>query len=175
VQRDRRAFEVAMDRWYPPTLRLARAILRNDQAVSDLVRKTWLTAVTRLDELDADADFGVLMLRETLQAASTRLETASERTAVPADRFEPETSRWAEWWSATPPPLVSQDRHRRLADALSDLAPAPAVVVLLRDLEGLTADQVETILGFPPDAQQALLHIARIAAWRALSALQGEQ
>lgn len=174
LRRDRRAFEVALDRWYPATLRLARSIVRNEQAAHDLVRDAWHSAVTRLPELDPGADLAALMLKETVQAAAFRLDLPTEQPAVPADRFEPESSRWAGWWTTTPQPLGSWGQQQRLVDALSNLAPAPAAVVALRDLEGLSASQVESVLGFPPDAQQALLHVARIAFWRALAGPEPE-
>jgi DNA-directed RNA polymerase specialized sigma24 family protein len=172
LRRDRHTFEAALDRWYPATIRLARSLVQDEPIAREIARQTWNDAVTRLPQLPANAEFSTLVLRATAELASARLEVPNERAAVPTDNFEPEASRWAGWWSDSPRPVMEDGKHQRLVGALSTLAPAVAAVVTLRDVEDLSESQVESVLGFAPDAQQALLHSGRLAIWHALVAIE---
>lgn len=172
LRQNRRALEAALDRWYPATIRLARSLVQDEQTAREIARQIWNDAVTRLSQLDARAEVPTLLLNATVERAAARLEIPTERAAVPIDNFEPAASRWAGWWSGTPRPVTEDGKHQRLVGALSKLAPGVAAVVTLRDVEGLTAFQVESVLGFAPDTQQALLHAGRLAIWHALVAVE---
>lgn len=174
VRRDRAAFEDALDRWYPATVRFARLLIHDQNTVEETVRGVWQNLVTRLDQFDSSDDLAFMALRKTVEEAVARLEVTAERQAVDSERFEPEPSRWAGWWSTTPRALMQDGVNQRLEHALSTLPPAVAAVVALRDIEGLSPTETESVLGFPPDAQHALLHSARIAAWQALAAPEPE-
>jgi DNA-directed RNA polymerase specialized sigma24 family protein len=169
LRRDRHLFEAALDRWYPATFRLARSIVQNDQTAREITDDAWHGVLTRLGELNPDEDVAMLVLKRTAEAAASRLAVAAEQPAVDPARFEPESSRWAGWWSATPHALMQGGANQRIGDAVSRLQAAAAAVVVLRDVEGLSAGQVQAVLGFAPDVQQTLLHGARITVWQALA------
>jgi DNA-directed RNA polymerase specialized sigma24 family protein len=172
LRRDRHTFEAALDRWYPVTIRLARSLVQDEQTAHEIARQTWTDAATRLPQFDANADVSTLLLRATVETASGRLDVPTRYAAVPTVNFEPASSRWAGWWSGAPRPVLEDGKHQRLVGALSKLAPAVGAMVTLRDVEGLPESQVKSVLGFAPDAQQALLHAGRLAIWQALVAVE---
>lgn len=56
-------------------------------------------------------------------------------------------------------------------EMLRSLPPRQAAVITLRDVEGLSSDEVSSLLGLSPGNQRVLLHRARLALRRALQEL----
>jgi DNA-directed RNA polymerase specialized sigma24 family protein len=89
---------------------------------------------------------------------------APERRAYAAPaaaehELEPEGSRWAGWWKDDLPATPDAEGEA-LEDAIASLEPLFAAMILLRDVEGLDADEVEALFGHTHEFQIAVLHEA---------------
>ena len=107
-----------------------------------------------------------------LEAVAPRDTRPEPQPVAPADDFEDPNGRWAGWWkdvqAKTPLPEVE-----RLDRILATLPAGLTVLLALRDVERLPAEEVEAIVGRPPDEQLRLLQYAHAAVRSALRA--GEQ
>jgi RNA polymerase sigma-70 factor (ECF subfamily) len=93
------------------------------------------------------------------------------RPTVDPARFRGPDDRWPGGWTVTgrptlwhPPPedaAVAAELRRHLGAALSDLPDRQRTVVELRDVHGLSSDEVCDQLGLTPANQRVLLHRGR--------------
>jgi RNA polymerase sigma-70 factor, ECF subfamily len=150
------AFEHLVDRHRPVVIRVAARIVGSDEA-EDVSQDAFLRAFHRLDRFRGDAPFRSWLLRITHNAA---LDHLARRRAEPVD---PETLDTGEPSAARPPAdrLEVRERIERLERKLRGLSPQHRVVLVLRDAEGLTYEEIADITETPLGSVKARLHRAR--------------
>jgi RNA polymerase sigma-70 factor (ECF subfamily) len=150
------AFEHLVDRHRPVVIRVAARIVGSDEA-EDVSQDAFLRAFHRLDRFRGDAPFRSWLLRITHNAA---LDHLARRRAEPVD---PETLDTGEPSAARPPAdrLEVRERIERLERKLRGLSPQHRVVLVLRDAEGLTYEEIADVTETPLGSVKARLHRAR--------------
>ncbi len=150
------AFEHLVDRHRPVVIRVAARIVGPDEA-EDVSQDAFLRAFHRLDQFRGDAPFRSWLLRITHNAA---LDHLGRRRAEPVD---PETLDAGEPSTARPPAerLEVRERIERLERKLRGLAPQHRVVLVLRDAEGLTYEEIADITDTPLGSVKGRLNRAR--------------
>jgi DNA-directed RNA polymerase specialized sigma24 family protein len=175
----RRALEVVVEQCHAALVFIASF----EGADADVVERTLL------DSWRAAAAAGgspperlrALLVRDAIRRVAA-LERAPEerfRPAVDPGAFEPDGSRWAGWFGASPPTFEpfrhggapSLEARRAAAKALSALPLPQRVVVVLRDVADWPASEVGDILGVDPARQRVLLHAGRAGIRRRLEGL----
>jgi len=160
VRRTRRgelsAFEQLVDRHRPVVVRVAGRIVGADEA-EDISQDAFLRAFHRLHHFRGEAPFRSWLLRITHNAALDHLERRRPEPVDPAtlDTSEPTTSR--------PPAdrLEVRERIERLERKLHGLSPAHRIVLVLRDVEGLSYEEIADITDTPLGSVKGRLHRAR--------------
>jgi RNA polymerase sigma-70 factor (ECF subfamily) len=150
------AFEHLVDRHRPVVIRVAARIVGSDEA-EDVSQDAFLRAFHRLEHFRGDAPFRSWLLRITHNAA---LDHLGRRRAEPVD---PETLDSGEPSTARPPAdrLEVRERIERLERKLRGLPPQHRVVLVLRDAEGLTYEEIADITDTPLGSVKGRLHRAR--------------
>jgi RNA polymerase sigma-70 factor (ECF subfamily) len=150
------AFERLVDRHRPVVVRVAARIVGSDEA-EDVSQDAFLRAFHRLDRFRGDAPFRSWLLRITHNAA---LDHLGRRRPEPVD---PETLDTAEHSAARPPAerLEVRERIERLERKLHGLSPQHRVVLVLRDAEGLSYEEIADITDAPLGSVKGRLHRAR--------------
>jgi RNA polymerase sigma-70 factor (ECF subfamily) len=172
-QRDERVLAAVLDRDYPVTLRLA-ALLNVDRPKEN-ARTAWLELFDRGDVGDAPT-LRTWLLRRIVEGAT--LDLTHPRPARADARFEADDSLWAGHWASSLAPWPEW-RHRChvVEEALRGLPPVVAAVVVLRDVDRLSSEEVEAVLGLDSEEQRVLLHEGRTGVRDALdtAAAGGEE
>jgi RNA polymerase sigma-70 factor, ECF subfamily len=150
------AFEQLVDRHRPTVVRVAARIVGSDDA-EDVSQDAFLRAFHRLEHFRGDVPFRSWLLRITHNAA---LDHLARRRAEPVD---PETLDAAEASPSRPPAdrLELRERIERLERKLRGLSPQHRVVLVLRDAEGLTYEEIADITDTPLGSVKGRLHRAR--------------
>jgi RNA polymerase sigma-70 factor, ECF subfamily len=150
------AFEQLVDRHRPTVVRVAARIVGSDDA-EDVSQDAFLRAFHRLEHFRGDAPFRSWLLRITHNAA---LDHLGRRRAEPVD---PDTLDAAEESPSRPPAdrLELRERIERLERKLRGLSPQHRVVLVLRDAEGLTYEEIADITDTPLGSVKGRLHRAR--------------
>jgi RNA polymerase sigma-70 factor (ECF subfamily) len=153
---DLSAFEQLVDRHRPVVLRVAARIAGSDEA-EDISQDAFLRAFHRLDHFRGEAPFRSWLLRITHNAA---LDHLGRRRAEPVD---PEMLDESEPSTARPPAdrLEIRERIERLERKLRGLPPHHRVVLVLRDAEGLSYEEIADITDTPLGSVKGRLHRAR--------------
>ena len=88
--------------------------------------------------------------------------------AVDTDRFQKDDEAWPGHWATPPRPwqkperrLLSLEARAQLKEALTELPDRQRVIVGLRDIEGLSAEEVCELLELTQENQRVLLHRGR--------------
>ena len=152
------AFETLVDRHRDVVFRVAARIVGRDEA-EDVSQDAFLRAFHRLSSFRGDANFRVWLLRITRNAA---LDERSRRRADPVDSVEPLLDASAVEEERVPvQQLESQERRERLEGKVRLLSPAHRVVLVLRDIEGLSYEEISMVTETPLGSVKGRLYRAR--------------
>jgi len=185
---DSAAFTDLVDGWSPALLRVALLYVSTRASAEEIVQETWLAVITQLHRFEGRSSVKTWVFRILENLARTRgvrearsvpWSTAfpdprgsdDGRPTVDPQRFRGPQDRWPGGWTVAgrptswhPPPedaAVAAELRRQLADALSELPQRQRTVVELRDVHGLTSEEVCDRLALTPANQRVLLHRGR--------------
>jgi len=155
---DLAAFDRLVERHRDVVLRVASRVVGADDA-EDVAQDTFLRAFHRLDGYRGDGPFRAWLLRI---AHRTALRAAGERrpAAVPLSALEREPGGLPA--ERTPAErLESRERLARLDAKLKGLPPAHRAVLVLRDVEGFSYEEIAQVTEAPLNSVKGRLHRAR--------------
>jgi RNA polymerase sigma-70 factor (ECF subfamily) len=181
---DEAAF-AALVRMYDRSLRrLARMFVSSDALAEDVVSEVWLAVLTGLDRFEGRSSLRTWIFRIASNIAKTR--GVRESRSVPlsslggGDEDGPtvDPSRFAKqgWWTG-PLPSWNADAARialddeamaRIRAEIDRLPEVQRMVITLRDVQGLSSDEVCDLLDLTPGNQRVILHRARAKVRAAL-------
>jgi RNA polymerase sigma-70 factor (ECF subfamily) len=156
IHGDLSAFEHLVDRHRPVVVRVAARIVGSEDA-EDVSQDAFLRAFHRLDRFRGDAPFRAWLLRITHNAA---LDHLARRRPEPIDPQEFDTAEP----SASRPPaerLELRERIERLERKLHGLSAQHRAVLVLRDAEGMSYEEIADITDSPLGTVKGRLHRAR--------------
>jgi RNA polymerase sigma-70 factor, ECF subfamily len=180
---DRAAFAALVARWSPGLLRVARLHVSTAASAEEVVQETWLAVIGQLGRFEGRSSLRTWVFRilENVARGRGRAEARALpwSSAFPDDagptgdpaRFRGPDDRWPGGWTPAgrpapwePPPedaAIAGEIRRALGAALDELPDRQRVVVELRDVHGLSAEEVCAQLGVSPGNQRILLHRGR--------------
>jgi len=159
---DEEAFAALVRRHHASMKRVARMYVSTDAVAEEVVQETWLFHI-----LANKAKTRGVRERRTVPFSSLGPGEEGEPTVSP-DRFQGEGDAWPGHWAS--PPRAWEDPERRLASlearerlraAIATLPERQQAVLTLRDVEGLSAEEVSDLLDLTPGNQRVILHRAR--------------
>jgi RNA polymerase sigma-70 factor, ECF subfamily len=158
LQGELSAFEELVERHRGIVFRVAARIVGIDDA-EDVSQDAFLRAFHRLDQYRGTASFRTWLLQITQNTALNTLAWARRRPTETADE-SPEP--------ADPDPLRQpvrelerRERQQRLELKLGRLRPEYRSLLVLRDLEGLSYNEIADVLEMPLGSVKGRLHRAR--------------
>jgi RNA polymerase sigma-70 factor (ECF subfamily) len=176
---DERTFRELFARHDPMMKRVARGYVDSDAVAEEIVQETWVAIVSGIERFQGRSALATWMFSILTNQAKTH--RVRERRALPfssvgddrepavdPDRFQTDDEAWPGHWATPPRPwqkperrLLSLEARERLKDALAELPERQRLIVGLRDIEGLTADEVCEALQLSQENQRVLLHRGR--------------
>jgi RNA polymerase sigma-70 factor, ECF subfamily len=190
---DEGAISQLVERWSPTMFRLARSFVDSPQSAEDVVQEAWLGMLNGLARFEGRSSLRTWMFTILVNRARTR--GAREARTVPqpplATRGEANADDWfpgpggeaariwssidvASRWDTVPESAVlSREALLQLDRAVSALPSRQRRVVTMRDVAGMSAEEVCAALGISAANQRVLLHRARAALRAALAGYYG--
>lgn len=176
---DEAAFAEVVRAHHAALCRLARTFVGSGAVAEEVVQDTWLAVVKGVDRFEGRSSlrtwlFHILVNRA--KTTATRERRTDSGIDPDADRFDGNGV-----WSAPPVPWSEQVEDRLVAEQvavtaralLEDLPDTQRQVVVLRDVEGLSAADVSSLLGVSDGNQRVLLHRGRARLRAGLEAKLG--
>jgi RNA polymerase sigma-70 factor (ECF subfamily) len=177
---DESAFAELVRRHQPRLLRLAEATVRSRSLAEEACQDTWLAVVRGVDRFEGRSSFKTWLFRILLNRARTNA-AREQRAGRPADddleRFDA-NGAWAEpptpWADRVDDRLVAEQLSHRVHQMLPTLPEQQRQVVVLRDVEGLDAVEVSSLLDISDGNQRVLLHRGRAKLRQLLTTEMGD-
>lgn len=156
-QGDRAAFGKLVERHGPEIYQLAFRLTRHRELAADVAQETWIRAWKGLLSFRREAAFTTWLYRITVNTASSaRRKHGRHQTTDLADAPEPEALE-----SSLPEHNVDQAELRnRLSLALHSLPPGLRTVVVMKDVEGWSHQEIADALEISVTAAKVRLHRA---------------
>ena len=172
------AFVELVSRHHASMLRLAGSLVSSRAVAEEVVQDTWLGALRGLHDFAGRSSFRTWLLRILVNRASTT--GVRERRSIAVGDAGPvvDRSRFdaAGAWMSPPQNWVEEAEERLLAQGLADeigaaleqLPERQREVVMLRDVDGLSGQEVCEVLDISEANQRVLLHRGRSRLRQAL-------
>ena len=166
-------FADLVTRHTPGLLRVARAHVRDGGAAQEVVQETWLALLRGLDRFEQRSSLQTWLYRVALNRARTRGRRDARVTpagpTVDPTRFRSLDDQWPGHWADPPRPwqrdpqvqLQSAELLDQLREAIHDLPERQREVVLLRDVQEMTTEEVARVLDLTVGNVRVLLHRGR--------------
>jgi RNA polymerase sigma-70 factor, ECF subfamily len=181
---DESAFADVVDSWSPMLLRVARTFVSTDASAQEVVQDTWLAVVRGLNRFEGRSSLKTWVFSILANLSRTRgvreARSLPWSSLAPADgsgstvdprRFRGPEDEWPRHWTpvGSPQPwqpspedaTVAGEVRHRIARALTELPERQRTVVALRDVHGLSSDEVCAALAITTANQRVLLHRGR--------------
>ena len=177
-ERQESAFRALLDRHESAMLRLAMSHVGSRARAEEVVQDTWIAVIKGIDRFRGESSVKTWLFRILLNRART--QARREARSIPfsdvggradgreaaqpfAQTISADTrNAWSGSFSTGPEAsALGAELRSRIDDAIALLPERQRRVLVLRDLEGWTADEVCKLLGISGGNQRVLLHRAR--------------
>jgi RNA polymerase sigma-70 factor (ECF subfamily) len=167
---DERAFMELVEAYTPGMRRLALGFVRTAAVADDVVQEAWLAVLKGIDGFEGRSALRTWVftivanvartraVREARSAPFSSFQAEGETSVVP-DRFFPQGN-----WSSPPEPwraVLDAEARAAIDAAIATLPEQQRQVITLRDVDGLTSEEVRNVLDLSETNQRVILHRAR--------------
>ena len=168
---DEEAFVTLVARYNGSLLRLARSYVPSEAVAEEAVQDTWMGVVRGVDSFEGRSSFKTWLFRILINRS--RSAGVREHRNLPLDEVAPAVDparfdaggAWAQpvqsWELEADDRVVAATWTTTLQRALDNLPDRQRQIVLLRDVEGVTSEDVCEVLGITEGNQRVLLHRGR--------------
>lgn len=155
VSGDKQAFRLLFDKYYPRVLSAARRLVGNDSDASDLTQEVFLKAFKNISSFKGDSSFYTWVYRILVNAcidskrkSSVKNEiSSSEEYILDSAVTDPVSAPFhSQFWSAEDKVYASELRSL-IGKALEQLSPAHRDIIIKREVDGLSYEEISTLLG----------------------------
>jgi RNA polymerase sigma-70 factor (ECF subfamily) len=184
--REEAAFVALMRMYGAGMLRVARMYVSSRAVAEEVVQEAWLAVLKGIDRFEGRSSLKTWLFRIVANIAKTRgirearsapfSSFADDESTVSPERFFGAGERFPGHWAVPPASWAGIPEDRLLAGETMDvvrreierLPPSQRAVLELRDIEGLSADEVCNALDLTETNGRVLLHRARAKVRAAL-------
>jgi len=181
---DEQAFTQLVEEWSPMLMRLALAHVPSRAVAEEAVQDTWVAVLHGIDRFEGRSSLRTWVISILLNKSRTqgererrilpfsllrrREEEGRDEPSVPPDRFQGRRGeapgQWARpplEWASPEETLASDATRSALLEAIAALPPRQRDVITMRDVLGLSSEEVRNALEVSETNQRVLLHRAR--------------
>lgn len=179
------AFAELIAAYQVPLRRLALTFVRTPSVADDVVQETWMGVLRGLDSFEGRSSLKTWIF--TILANRARTRAVKEARSIPFSSLGPEengpavdpsafgeTGLWVHGPGTIPTDpqerLLARELRERLTEVVDTLPPNQRAVITLRDMVGLSSEEVADLLEVSEGNQRVLLHRARSRVRRELGA-----
>jgi RNA polymerase sigma-70 factor, ECF subfamily len=178
------AFARLVDELTPALMRVALAHVPSRAVAEEVVQDTWLGVIRGIERFEGRASLRTWVFQILLNNARTRgqrekrtlpfayfrrrAEEGGSEPAVDPDCFQGRRGELPGWWAQPPAAwgpvderLDTDGTRTALLGAIKELPPRQRDVIVLRDIQGFSSDEVCNALDLSETNQRVLLHRAR--------------
>lgn len=158
---DSRAFSVLVERYQRRVIGVALAVVHNQADAVELAQETLVRAYENLGKFESRSSFSTWLYRIAANLAIDFRRREGRHTVLRGEDAEKEFDRLPSTSGDSFGEISRRELNQRLNNALKELTPEHRAVILLREVEGLSYDEISEILQCPRGTVMSRLHYAR--------------
>ena len=158
--RDERAFQHLLDRYYSSMLRVASAFVRTPDEAEEVVQETWLAVLSGIDRFEGRSAFKTWLFRILVNRARSRAKR--EARSIPFSALPVAFEESHPGADSSEQEVLDAELRALLEKAVASLPRVQRLVISMRDVEGWSGPEVCSALGLSESNQRVLLHRARM-------------
>jgi RNA polymerase sigma-70 factor (ECF subfamily) len=169
--RDERAFRELIEQERDRVFNITFRMLGNRAEAEDVAQEVFITVFKQIDQFREEAKLSTWLYRVTVNHCKNRIKYLARRHDRERDELDERTHSQETNGAAVGRPRTSQpDRalagaqmEKLLQEAIANLDEDHRLVVVLRDIEDLSIEEICEITGLPDGTVKSRLHRARLA------------
>ena len=154
---DRGALDVLVERHAPRVQRIAGQVIGDLEEARDAAQESLVKLCTRLRQFRGEAQFATWLHRLVVNTCRDRLARQRIRQTEPLDLEDGPAGEDGDPSRAA----LLADKRRELAAALARLSAEQRLVIVLRDVFGLTYEEISRVARMPVGTAKCYVHRAR--------------
>lgn len=165
----REAFDALVEKYYKKIYNLAYRFVGDPEEANDLAQEIFAAAYQNLKKFRGDAKFSTWLFQIASNRGKNRFKYLKRRgyfvnKGKGESEFDKESGvRDIPDYSQNPETvLASRQMQKIVQDAIDELEPDHKEIVILRDIEGFSYDEIARMLNLPEGTTKSRLHRARM-------------
>jgi RNA polymerase sigma-70 factor (ECF subfamily) len=158
---DSEAFGVLVERYQRRVANVALAVVHNQEDALELAQETFVRAYENLDKFESRSSFSTWLYRIAANLAIDFWRREGRHVVLRGEDAENELRRMPTERGDSYKAASRSELSARLSKALEELTPEHRAVILLREVEGLSYDEISEVLQIPRGTVMSRLHYAR--------------
>jgi len=158
---DSKAFSVLVERYQRRVAGVAMAVVHNQDDAMELAQETFVRAYENLAKFESRSSFSTWLYRIAANLAIDFRRREGRHTVLRGEEAENELSRMPSKSGDAYSEARRNEVRQRISVALRELTPEHRAVILLREVEGLSYDEISEVLQCPRGTVMSRLHYAR--------------
>ncbi len=158
---DTKAFGALVERYQRRVVGVALAVVHNQEDALELAQETFIRAYENLAGFESRSSFSTWLYRITANLAIDFRRRETRHPMVRGEEAENELRRMPSGLGDTFKAARRSELARRIDEALKELTPEHRAVILLREVEGLSYDEISEVMQCPRGTVMSRLHYAR--------------
>ena len=158
---DRESFSVLVERYERRVVGVALAVVHNQDDALELAQETFVRAFENLKNFESRSSFSTWLYRIAANLSIDFWRREGRYSVLRGEDAEYELGKLPSAQGDTYRAASQTELGERLKQALDQLTPEHRAVVLLREVEGLSYDEISDVLQCPRGTVMSRLHYAR--------------
>lgn len=157
-----------LQRYQSRVYRLAYGILRNPQDAEEVIQEVFLRVFQKLDSFKGESAFSSWLYRVAVNTTFMKIREKRGTDVLALEEVEKmleeeiNKAGGSDWARRPDDELLSEEAIKIITGAMEKLPDEFKIIITLRDLEGLSTEEVGQLLGLSPAAVKSRLHRARL-------------
>jgi RNA polymerase sigma-70 factor, ECF subfamily len=158
---DREAFGVLVERYQRRVVGVAMAIAHNQDDAIELAQETFVRAFENLPKFESRSSFSTWLYRIAANLAIDFRRREGRHIVLRGEEAEGEMRKLPSHQGDSFGAVRRSELSEKIRGALDQLTPEHRAVILLREVEGLSYDEISEALDVPRGTVMSRLHYAR--------------
>ncbi|MDJ0764333.1 MAG: sigma-70 family RNA polymerase sigma factor [Myxococcota bacterium] len=176
IKQDPRAFEVLVHKYQGPVFNLIYRMIGNREEAEDLAQEVFVTVFKKISTFRGDASLATWIYRIATNTCKNRKKYLSRRcfdrpALSPKDEYPADEAlsiRTSGCISRPDEEVEGYEMEQLLQKAFGSLEEDHRLILVLRDIQGISYDDITTITGLPLGTVKSRLHRARLSLKEAM-------
>lgn len=169
IEGDPQAFNVLVEKYYRKIYNLAYRFVGDSEEANDLAQEIFTAAFQNLGKFRGDAKFSTWLFQIATNRGKNKFKYLKRRGYF-VNRGQSDADDEREYlqkavpdYSTNPEDLLAGKQIQKVVqDAINELDPDHKEIVILRDIEGFSYEEIARILNLPEGTTKSRLHRARM-------------